>query len=80
MDWLMSEEKNNDVEESLEWDESLCGVINNLSSSLNSLMELDSQLLSKGRQAKLARMKRQIFDGLCFYSDLLPDAANDNED
>lgn len=60
------------------FDNDLCGDIANLSAALTSLSEIDIGLLAKGRQAKLARMKRQIFDSLTNYCDCLP-SLTDNE-
>jgi len=52
----------------------------NLSGAFNSLMEVDSGLLSKVRQGKLAKMKRQIFDALVYYCDCLPEPEKKEED
>jgi len=50
-----------------------------LTSAFNSLMEVDGKLLSKGRQSKLAKMKRQIFDALVYYCDCLPEPEKKDE-
>ena len=66
-----SPKQNEEIEEVEE--DSLCTDIANLAAALSSLSEIDSGLLNKGRQAKLARMKRLIFDTLVHYTDCLPD-------
>lgn len=48
------------------------GEVANLTASLSSLSEVDSALLSKTGQNKLARIKRQIFSALVFYCEKLP--------
>jgi len=53
-------------------EEDIPGHIANLSMALGSLQEVDGSLLSKKRHAKLARMKRLIFDSLAFYCECLP--------
>lgn len=55
-----------------DWEYDHTSDVANLSAAFGSLMELDSQLLSKVGQAKLAKMKRQVFNALVFYCDLLP--------
>ena len=51
----------------------LTSDIANLSGALSSLGEVDSGLLNKTRQSKLAKMKRQIFAALEYYCDCLPE-------
>jgi hypothetical protein len=64
----MADEKD-DIEDD---DSDICSDIANLSSSLGNLSEIDASLLSKGRQAMLAKIKRQIFDSLVYYCECLP--------
>lgn len=66
-------------EEVIEYEEDLSGEIANLSAAFSNLMEIDSSLLSKGRQAKLARMKRQIFDAVAYYCDYLPEIEKEED-
>lgn len=61
-------------------EESVCANILNLTSAFSNLGELDPMLLSKQRQAKLAKMKRQIFDALAFYCACLPEEEEEKED
>jgi len=56
-----------------EFEDEVSDHILNLTNAFNSLMEVDSQLLSKQRQSKLAKMKRQIFNALVYYCDCLPE-------
>jgi len=71
----MADEKD-DIEDD---DSDICSDIANLSSSLGNLSEIDASLLSKGRQAMLAKIKRQIFDALVYYCECLPEIADSNE-
>jgi hypothetical protein len=64
----MSEEK--DTEGCPE--EDITGNIYNLSAALSNLEEFDPGLMPKSKQAKLARMKRRIFNALLSYCDCLP--------
>lgn len=68
------------IEEDPAFEESLCGNIANLSASLSSLSEIDGGMMSKAKQAKLARMKRLVFDALAFYCDCLPQVMEEGED
>lgn len=61
-------------------DEFTISAINNLAGALLSLQEVETDLLSTKRKAKLARMKRQIFDTLSFYCDCLPEIIEDEKE
>ena len=62
------------------FEEQLTTDIANLSSALSSLSEVDSGLMNKTKQAKLKRMKRLIFDALCYYCDCLPQLIEDDKE
>ena len=71
-----AEEK--EVNEIAESEVELTSNISNLASAFSCLMEVDGALLSKQRQSKLARMKRQIFDALDYYCSCLPEIEKDD--
>jgi hypothetical protein len=75
----MSDEIENS-EDFFEEPDDLCSQVANLSASLSNLSEIDPQILSKVRQGKLARMKRQIFDALVYYCECLPQLIEDDKD
>lgn len=58
------------------YEEDLAADIANLTSAFNNLSEIDGELLSQKRKAKLAKMKRQIFDTLSYYCDCLPEVPD----
>lgn len=66
-------------EDTLDREETVTTCISNLAQAFSYLCEIDSQLLSKGRQAKLARMKRKIFDAIDIYCDYMPQDAQQDE-
>lgn len=69
------------MEEQQEYEEEdASSEVANLSGALSNLMELDFGVLSKKRKARLARMKRQIFDSLVYYCECLPQLQEDDED
>lgn len=67
------------VEEDPDFEEALTGNIANLSAALSSISEIDGGMMSKAKQAKLARMKRLVFDALAFYCDCLPQVMEDED-
>ena len=73
-------ETGEEPQEILESEDDLPAHISNLSMALGSLQEVDGGLLSKKRQAKLARMKRQIFDALAYYCDCLPEIIEETKE
>lgn len=60
-------------------DEDLPANIANLAAALSSLTEIDGGMMAKNRQAKLARMKRLVFDALVYYTDCLPQLEKEED-
>lgn len=66
-------------EEAEPYEDDLTGDIANLTNALNNLSEIDGELLSQKRKAKLAKMKRQIFDTLSYYVSCLPEVTEEED-
>lgn len=55
----------------------LTGDLYNLACTYSYLSEIDSQMLGKREQARLAKMKSLLFDAISYYCDELPDLRSD---
>lgn len=75
----MSEDLVIDTNEEEQEESDLTSDIANLAAAFSNLGDIDPGLMNKSRQGKLAKMKRQVFDALCWYCDCLPSPEKEDE-
>lgn len=71
----MKEDENIEQEEIADppTDEEVAAAVSYLADAFDKILGVDKTLLSKVGQARLARMKRKIFNGMMYYCELLPE-------
>lgn len=64
----------------IEKDQQYSDIVYGLSSTYNSLQDIDDKLLSKAKAAKLRAWKNKLWRSMGYYVDQLSEGEKDNED